>query len=235
MDRKKTIQKAEPKALALQCNPEVDFAPEEKAFYAKILDSDSPIEELVRIAGTNKDLLSKMINRAINALAFEDRDLFIEKMSPLSNEEGRNNLWQYNHRIILAAISNLTRQHNRFPTRSEISAETCLSQQTINKHLKHYFGSDEYTKKKEELIVMRERVLAGMFTYAIHGDAKAAKVFLSATAPLTEPPAPKTQNNYIQINGIVITQEQLQLLPAGKLNQIQKILSITQKIKTDNE
>ena len=85
---------------------------------------------------------------------------------------------------------------------------------------------------------MRERVLAAAFKYASsHGDMRAAKVFLDATA--NQQPAMKIenqQNNFVQINGITITQDQLSQLPEEKQLELQHIIgSLPQTVKNNEE
>lgn len=75
---------------------------------------------------------------------------------------------------------------------------------------------------------MASKVLAKMFQFAVNGDTGAAKIFLKAVGALNETGANstliQTQNNFIQINGMVIKQETLMQLNAEQLNTIEGIL-----------
>lgn len=224
------------KAKSLQFSPNSNVGDLEKQAIAEMLSPDWQGWNKSSLPPLNdknaRDIVMRVINAALNSLAFNDRDEFLKRFDFLFDEEVKNNLWQENHRRILSAINNLTLSKGRFPSRVEISTETSLSQRTVNKHLKNYFGSNEYFAKREEMIMLRENVLASMFKEARSGDPRAAKVFLMATDQFTQPPIIKNQTNYIQINGLVITQEQLSQLPAEKLNEVHQILALVSPQKT---
>jgi hypothetical protein len=72
------------------------------------------------------------------------------------------------------------------------------------------------------------KVLAKVFKLAVNGDMRAAKLYLN-TMGLNNEPAPTNtlihnQNNYIQINGTVLSQEAIQRLSNEQLNTIEAIL-----------
>lgn len=168
------------------------------------------------------------INRAERFLMQEHRDIFRERIILTLFEkgnDGRNALWDYNHIQIILGITLLTKEKNRFPTRTELSNKTGLSRQTIDKHLKEYFGSHEYIEKQNEYMIMREKVLANVFCQAEGGDIRAAKVFLDATENVLPNVSIRNQNNFIQINGIVISQEQIKELPESEQVRLAKLLS----------
>ena len=172
------------------------------------------------------ELIRQVFQIAIENLVLEDKDKFIEKTDTLLSPDLKRAIWDRNHNTILSAISNLTAERNRFPTRTELSFDTKLTRVTINRHLKEYFESAEHKEKQEEFILMRERVLATAFKYASsHGDMRAAKVFLDATA--NQQPAMKIenqQNNFVQINNVTITEDQINKLPEDKRKQMKEIL-----------
>jgi hypothetical protein len=66
-----------------------------------------------------------------------------------------------------------------------------------------------------------------VYSEATKGNMRAAKLFLETTKP-NEEPIPRTvqnqQNNFVQINGVVISQEQLGELPVEKRDQLFEIL-----------
>ena len=80
----------------------------------------------------------------------------------------------------------------------------------------------------EQFKFMSSKVLAKVFKYAVNGDMRAAKFYLSAMGMYNES-APKNtliqnQNNYIQINGTLLSQENLKQLNAEQLNRIEAVL-----------
>lgn len=208
----------------------------EEAMLIKMLDGGNLERPQVKalfkeLFDTEPQLFTACINKALNVLAVGDRDLFIERYGWVFGEDYKNILWQNNHNQIIAAISNLTLQHNRFPSLREMESETGLSRQTISKHIKEYFGSEHYQHKKDEYILMRERVLAKVFKLCLEGDVKAAKVFLMATEHMEKPVTQirNQQNNFIQFNGTTISGEQLAQLPLDRQQQIQDIISMVTK------
>ena len=160
-------------------------------------------------------------------LGFDDRDKFLEKIESVLAEDTRRSLWGMNHSLVLIAINKFTSDNGRFPSRVELSQATGLSRQTINKHLKAYFGSQEYHEKQEDFVIMREGLLAKIYAMACRGDIKAAKLFIEATSQLKSPTMIKhQQNNFIQVNGTVITEEQLKQLPEEQQVKLNEVLSL---------
>jgi len=54
---------------------------------------------------------------------------------------------------------------------------------------------------------------------------RAAKIFMNATGDRPSFTVQNQQNNYIQVNGIMITEEQVKSLPTEKLEKIREIFS----------
>jgi len=75
---------------------------------------------------------------------------------------------------------------------------------------------------------MASKVLAKMFQFAVNGDTGAAKIFLKAVGAMNETGTNstliQTQNNFVQINGMVIKQEALMQLAPEQLSTIESIL-----------
>jgi hypothetical protein len=165
------------------------------------------------------------INKGLNYLSHDDRDRFIGKLSAILQTQARQDLWEVNHFLILKAIDSLTREYNRFPSKQELAKDTGLSRVTITKHLREYYKSEKYAERQDEYLVMRENVLARLYKFASTGDTKAAKIFLDNTS-MVEPKRSiqNQQNNFIQINGATITQEQIKLLPVDQQARLFEML-----------
>lgn len=76
---------------------------------------------------------------------------------------------------------------------------------------------------------MTAKVLAKVFQFAVNGDTGAAKLYLSAMGYLNNDQSSgntliQRQNNYIQINGMVLSQETIKLLNPEQLAGIENIL-----------
>jgi hypothetical protein len=179
-----------------------------------------------------KILAGQIFSFAMTNLVQEDLDKFVVNMEEMFDANGKKIIWDNNHTRILWAISNLTAKNNCFPSRSEISKETGLTRVTINKHLKNYYGSPQQQERQEDFVIMRERILAAAFKEARNGDMRAAKLFLDATANQAPSMHVKNQqNNFIQINGMEITEQQVNELPEDQRLQLQTILSLVKPAK----
>ncbi len=66
-----------------------------------------------------------------------------------------------------------------------------------------------------------------MYNYAHDGNMRAAKIFMDATnGPMVNiSTIHNQQNNFIQVNGLVITEDQVKGLSPDKLNIIREIIT----------
>lgn len=195
-------------------------------------------EEVEEFSEQESDELYKVMNEKFNSLKGVALDEFIAKVDALLHESEKNQLWEYNHTNITCAISKLMQQYGRMPHKNELAQETGLSRQTIHKHLKEYATHPQYLSQMEQFRFMTSKVLARVFAFAVQGDMKAAKLYLDVIGNSNEQksngrhrratPSDSTlvqqQNNYIQINGMVLSQEAIKQLNAEQLNSIEAIL-----------
>jgi hypothetical protein len=76
-----------------------------------------------------------------------------------------------------------------------------------------------------------------MFHFALNGDTGAAKIYLKAVGALNES-NPNTkiqnQNNFVQINGILIKQETLMQLSPEQINVIENVLKAVEPVRLRN-
>ena len=114
------------------------------------------------------------------------------------------------------------------PNKTEIADETGLSRQTVAKHLREYQAHPEVKAETRQFQVVANRVLASMFKSAVNGDVRAARLYLEMVgAPVNQQTGTlvNEQNNYIQVNNTILSQENLERLTAEQLNQIEIILT----------
>jgi hypothetical protein len=173
-------------------------------------------------------LLSK-INKQFNELKGEQRDSYFEKIEAIVSTTTKNQLWEKNHNEITWAISVLIQEYGRMPSKTEIAAKTELSRQTVHKHLKEYHSHPEYIGQVEQFKFMASKVFAKVYHLAIAGDVAAAKLYFSVLGYSDKFKSNTTriqnQNNYIQINGTVLSQETVKQLDPEQLNTIETILN----------
>ena len=173
----------------------------------------------------------QLITDKLNNLTGHELDKFIEKFNPLIIEDLKNQLWEKNHVIITQAISNHLSHYNFMPTKSQIAEATGISRQTIHKHLIEYNSHPLFIERAEQFKFMGERVMSRVLESALSGDTKAARLYFDMLGQskkhVTSATQIKNQNNYIQINGTKLNQEQITLLTTEQRNQIESILSLS--------
>lgn len=195
-------------------------------------------EHLSQLNEIEKSELLHILNDKFNSLIGAERDSFYLKIEQICDEETKNQLWESNHNKITAAISVLIEEYGRMPSKVEIAKKTELSRQTIHKHLKEYKTHPLFLGQMEQFRFMSSKLLAKVFQYAINGDIAAAKLYFSVigysnAGQQQNSTMIQNQNNYIQINGTVLSQETIQQLDAEQLNSIEKVLKDTVEKKPD--
>ncbi len=180
-----------------------------------------------------KILLQKLTD-TLNASKDIERDEILEKIELIAGIEYRNQIWEYNHSTITSVIATLMQELGRMPAQREIATKSGLSRQTISKHIKEYTKHNLYLSEVENFRFMASKVLAKMFQFAVNGDTGAAKIFLKAVGALNEAGANstliQTQNNFIQINGMVIKQETLMQLSPEQITVIESVFKQTKAL-----
>lgn len=159
-----------------------------------------------------KHNIEAVFTAAVITLAGDDREAFLDKTEDVLTETSKSEIWERNHYTIMSAVDYLTRHTGQMPTTTRIATETQLSRNTVTKHLKEYYNSQTYKDKSGALKCLREGLLMKVYYEATKGNMKAAKLFLEATKMNEEPTSRNVQNqqnNFVQINGTVISQEQL--------------------------
>jgi len=169
------------------------------------------------------------INEIFSTLKGTERDNFLSKLSIIMYESTKNELWEYNHIQITRAITVFMNENGRMPSKTEIATKTELSRQTVHKHLNEYTNHPLYLEQIEQFRFMTSKVLAKVFQFAMNGDISAAKLYFNVLGNMNNGQGQnntliQNQNNYIQINGTVLSQETLKHLNPDQLNTIETIL-----------
>jgi predicted transcriptional regulator len=174
---------------------------------------------------SERNLANKLLTEKYNNAKGKERDMIEKQMEGITSEQTKNQIWAINHIRINASISKLIQTFNRMPSRDEISEDCGLSRQTIYKHLQDY---SEHPLFKEEMNQYRFAsigLLARIYNMALNGDIKASKLFFNIVGNDASPKQTiGTQNNYIQINGRILSQDIIKQLTPDKLIQIEEIL-----------
>ena len=183
------------------------------------------------IEGLNKqerDYMSVTATEILEQLKGEERDSFLNKIELIVPASTKNQVWEYNHVVIGSAITRFMREQGIMPTKSDIAEKTGLSRQTVAKHFKEYKTHPEHVAEMEQFKFMAPRVLANVFKFAVNGDIKAARLYFEMVGAINKQQnntVVNEQNNYIQINNTILSQENLKRLSAEQLNQIECIIT----------
>ncbi|MBS1501012.1 MAG: hypothetical protein JST32_03050, partial [Bacteroidetes bacterium] len=167
-----------------------------------------------------RQCLAETATQTLVQLKGEERDDFLNKIDPILPASTKNDIWEYNHALINRAVSGYMQQNGVMPAKSYLARETGLSRQTICKHFKDYKRRPEYTAEMEQFKFMAPNVLANVFKSAIGGDMRAAKLYFDMVGAAGKQAAGTVineQNNYIQINNTILSQENLEQLSPEQL------------------
>lgn len=187
------------------------------------------IYDLKQLEPEEKQEFYDIMAQKMNTLKGVERDNFINKVEEITPKSTKNQLWEYNHLKINQAITALVEKYGSMPSKSEIAQETGLSRQTIHKHLKEYTNHPMYLQELEHFKFMTSNVVAKVFQKAMNGNIGAAKLYFNVMGCLNGQNSSalirNQQNNFIQINGTVLSQEVIKQLDPEQLNNIERILN----------
>jgi predicted transcriptional regulator len=175
-----------------------------------------------------RNYLGEITTEMLQQLKDVERDNFIDKIAPIVPSSTNDQIWEHNHLVIGQAIARLIAQYGSMPPKFIIARETGLSRQTVAKHLTGYKTHPQYLAEVEQFKFMTPKILAGVCHLAGNGDMKAARLYFEMVGAINKR-KPDTvineQNNYIQINNTILSQENLKQLSKEQLNQIEHIIS----------
>lgn len=185
-------------------------------------------EDFAKFTRAEKEYASGIFTKCLSGLKGEERDTFLEKISPVMGVAGRHAVWEYNHSLISDAISNIIKHYGVMPAKETIAEKTGLSRQTVAKHLAEYTRHPMFKAEQQQFEFISNKLLAGVFRLADGGDIRAAKLYFEMVGTLNKQPSARVvseQNNYIQINNTILSQQNLKQLSAEQLNQIEGIIN----------
>jgi hypothetical protein len=186
------------------------------------------LKDIEGLSQPERQYLEEMTTATLAKLKGEERDNFLNKLESIVPANTKNSIWEHNHTVISRAISSFMRQHGVMPAKNTIAEQTGLSRQTVAKHFVTYRSHPEFMVEMEQFKFMAHNLLANVFKYASNGDMKAARLYLEMVGALNKQ-QPGTivnaQNNYIQINNTILSQENLKQLSTEQLAQIENIIT----------
>jgi len=201
----------------------------------KSLNSISELKSYLTLKPENKYEVEKSLRERIEQ-AYSDDNInefnLIEMLVSITEDEDlktdiRNTTYEVNHSIITSFIHNYLLEKRVFPTMSTIANETDLSRQTIYNHLNNGFldTHNKLVKGKNEIMSMH--ALQKLYLIGIQDNNPTALKYFIQLSGLVSNNNTMNVNNYIQINNLKISNEDIKKLPIQDILQIEEIVSKT--------
>lgn len=187
-------------------------------------------DDLKILTPDERQTFNQILTEKLNRLKGEEKDDLLFQIDNILSKSLKNQLWEHNHNSITSAIANGMLEYGCMPSYNTIAESTGLSRQTIHKHIKEYRNHSQYLAQVEQFRFMTEKVLAKVYKFAVNGDMRAAKLYFEMAGNISSQAGNNTliqqQNNYIQINGTVLSQESIKQLTPEQLAQIEGIIKL---------
>ena len=136
----------------------------------------------------------------------------------------RNQTYEINRDTICTFIHNNILEYGRFPSISVIADGTKLSRTTIYKHFKSGAMSKYGKTARGKMEYMATLALEKLYLVGIQDrNVSALKSFIELSGAINKPPSQKV-NNYIQINNVKLSQEDIKELPHDVVAEIEQLL-----------
>ncbi|HXI01473.1 MAG TPA: hypothetical protein VNI52_14485 [Sphingobacteriaceae bacterium] len=185
-------------------------------------------KDVEHLSDAERISLNEIIAEKLNKINGEERDELIYKLNEIMPVNVKNQLWENNHYKITCALTKCINDYGTMPTKNQLAEETGLSRQTIHKHINDYATNPLYLKELDQFRFLSNKVLSKVFKYAINGDLKACRLYMDIVGGLNNQIFSDTkkvqQNNFIQINNTVLSQDELKELNIDQLNSIETVL-----------
>jgi DNA-binding phage protein len=139
----------------------------------------------------------------------------------------RNTTYETNHSIITSFIHNYLLEYRTFPTMSTITEKTNLSRQTVYNHLNNGFLDKHNKLVRGKIEVMSIDALQKLYLIGIQDNNPTALKHFIQLSGLVSNNNTMQVNNYIQVNSLKISTEDISRLPQQDILEIEKIVSKT--------
>ena len=186
------------------------------------------VKDLEGLSQPERDYIAETCTQTLQTLNGYERDQFLDKIALILSPNTNAGIWEQNHALISIAISDYIQTYGSMPSKTVIADETGLSRQTVSKHFATYKSQPEFISQMEQFQFMAPKVLANVTRKAIKGDTKAARLYFEMVGAPNLQARQKMvgeQNNYIQINNTILSQDNLKQLSLEQLEQIESIVN----------
>ena len=184
------------------------------------LNSVSELKEYLTLKPENKYEVNKSLKLRIEQ-AYNDKEMnefdLIEMLLYITEDECikadiRNITYETNHSIITTFMHNYIIEFRKFPTMSTIANEINLSRQTIYNHLNSGFLATNNKLVKGKIEMMSFNALEKLYLIGIEDNNPTALKHFIQLSGLVSNIKTTQVNNYIQINNLKISTEDIKRL-----------------------
>jgi len=185
-------------------------------------------QDLEGLSPLERQYVGETCTSILQNLRGDERDKFLDKIDLLMSPATKSDIWNQNHLAINTALAEHIGQNGFMPPINTIAAETGLSRQTVAKHIKEYKKQPEFAVQMEQFQFMTPAILARIFKFALNGNMRAAKLYFEMVGAVPNQASNtvvNAQNNNIQINNTILSQENLSRLTSDQLAQIEHIIA----------
>ncbi len=170
----------------------------------------------------NKGIYNKM-----KYVAMENILYGIEKYGneqQMVEHEGKCNFtYQTNHKKIFNCINDAILKYRDMPTVTYVARETGLSRTTVHKHLNDEKEKGAGGDDMQQLRMLKSNAIKNLYKFGVEDrNPVALRSFVHLIDPKTKG---MVTNNYVQVNNLKISQEDILTLPQGLLKEIEEHLN----------
>jgi len=184
-------------------------------------------EDYNKLTPEEKELCNKKQLEIVKQLEGKELTTFIDKIHQTMPADFNEDLWERNHDRICCVINETMQTQHRLPSKSEIATKTGLSRNTVSKHLTEFREHKLSSERKERFGLMEQTIMTALYTKCIQGDVNAMRFYFEVTGLINKGAGAsviENQHNYIQINNLKLSQEEIQKLSPKQLKQIEAIV-----------
>jgi hypothetical protein len=150
-----------------------------------------------------------------------NEDMMLNEGTP--EEDNRSMQFQRNQNTIKQALIAYINVHGKLPSTSTLSKITDLSRPTIQNHLKEDVLNSIFKQEVLKVQLLSSNLLVKMYKMAEEGDLRAMKLLFDIQQTGHKIQV-NTQNNFVQINSLKISNTNLEQLSTKAKNKIESIL-----------
>lgn len=142
--------------------------------------------------------------------------------------------WEINHTKIKAFMRNWLLENRSVPAVATIAKELELSRQTVYEHLNEGMTNEFYQERMKHMEYLTLDILQLLYQRLLDGNAVAGKIYLEYMMKMQQQQQTniRQQNNYLQVNNLVLDEQRMKLLPDDDRLRVNSISAELRQIVT---